>query len=339
MKIGNANYSGGYKKKKYFKLKDGENVYRILPPLGALADEGRWSMFYNVHYGYKNSKGENRPFQSPLVQNKKTKMIDAADPALERLEKGKAALEKAKAANDLPMIERLSKLFGNGKILAQFNMDNNHHVNAINMQGEIGTLQLRHRCKVALDAEIKRLNAAGVDPLSVENGRVFVFRRSGVGLDTVFAVSVLKKKMTIEGVGEVEQEVVHKLTPDIISRLGSEAAQLEKLFKRPTSEEVARIVKEGATAVDEIFDSPKTGVAVAQETPPADDAPGSDYEEPKAGVAAATVAITPIQTVTPVQSASPVHVAIAQAVAPKVEVKPSVTVIEQSDDDFLASLN
>ena len=38
MKIGKAKYGAG--KKTYFKLKDGDQTFRILPPLGDLADDG-----------------------------------------------------------------------------------------------------------------------------------------------------------------------------------------------------------------------------------------------------------------------------------------------------------
>ena len=67
MKLGQAKYGGEYVKKNNYKLKDGEQVYRILPPMGELAEQGRWSVFYNVHFGYKNSEGKLRPFQSPEV--------------------------------------------------------------------------------------------------------------------------------------------------------------------------------------------------------------------------------------------------------------------------------
>jgi hypothetical protein len=252
MKIGKAKYGGDYVKRKYWKLKDGEAVFRILPPLGDLADDGKWSVFYNVHYGYQNSQKQMRVFQSPLVKNRKTKMIEVPDAALERIEKLKAEYEKAKRNGPPDLLERLDKLVGPK---GQFNLDNNHYVNAIDTQGNIGILKLRHRAKLALDATIKRLRETGTDPLSAENGRFFVFRRSGNGLDTTFQVEILKEKITVEKVGPVEREIVHVLTDDIITRLSKEAAQLDKLFKRPTSEEVARIVSEGSRAVDEILDA------------------------------------------------------------------------------------
>lgn len=263
MKIGTANYgtnqkNGDFTPKKYFKLKDGEQSFRILPPLGDLADSGKWSVFHSIHYGYKNSKGKMRTFGSSLQKNRKTKMIDQPDAAIERIDKLKAELEKAKQSGNKAKIETLSALVGQ---MGVYSLDNNHYMNVVDTQGNIGVLKLRHRCKVALDAEIKRLRESGVDPLSADDGRFFTIRRSGSGLDTTFSVSVMSEKINLPGVGNVSKEIVHKLDAGIISRLQNEAAALDKLFKYPTSEEVAQIVAESdletgvSPAVDRILES------------------------------------------------------------------------------------
>jgi len=327
MKLGQAKYQGEYTKKNNWKLKDGEQVYRILPPMGDLADSGRWSVFWNIHFGYKNSEGKMRPFQSPLVKNHKTKMIEVPDAALERIQKLKAELDKAKKEGNTAVAAKLEELVGQK---GQFNLDSNHHINVMDQQGNIGVLKIRHRCKVALDATIKQLRAGGVDPLSVEDGRFLVFRRSGSGLDTTFNISVLKQKIDVPGIGTVEKDVKHVLTPEIIARLDKEAGKLDSLYPRPSAEEVARIVKEGAKAVDEILSKPK-----ASERSMDEDFPDQDEEvlaeplkavEPKVAVkAAATEAKAQAQSVTaPVAQASPAPAA--------------TSIADLSGDDLLKSL-
>jgi hypothetical protein len=336
VKIGNAKYGGDYVKKKYAKLKDGEAVFRILPPIGDLAEKGIWSQFYSIHYGYKNSQDKMRPFVSPLVKNRQTKMIEQPDAALDFINKGKAELDKAKASGNAALAEALNKKFGPK---GQFNLDSNHYVNAIDTQGNIVILKMRHRAKLALDATIKRLREAGVDPLSVNDGRFFVFRRSGTGLDTTYQVDILKEKISVPGVGNVEKEVIHALTPELIERLGKEAGELNKLFKRPTSDEVARIVKEGARAVDEILDTGKDKSEEPEDTFEDE----SDYEAPTAAKAETAPASAPVS-----QAAAPAPTVTAQATpsaaAPKAEslstpAKTTAQAInEQSDADFLKSL-
>src|ERR1700676_1574495 len=90
--FGKAKFGGN--KRTCFKLKDGDSTYRVLPPMGECAEEGIWSKFQSVHYGYKNSKGESRAFQSPLVRNGKTKMVEVPDAALERIQQLTAKLDE-----------------------------------------------------------------------------------------------------------------------------------------------------------------------------------------------------------------------------------------------------
>lgn len=326
MKLGKARYGGGgsFAKRKYFKLKDGESVFRILPPLGDLADRGIWSVFYRVHYGYVDSQGKSKAFQSPLVKNNKTKMIEVPDPALEKIEKLKAELAKAKATGNVALTEKLAKLVGDGKILGQFNLDSNHYMNVLDTQGNIGVLKIRHKAKLALEATIKRLRENGVDPLSPEDGRFFVFRRTGKGLDTTFQVDILKEKMNVPGVGMVEKDVVHVLDDSIVSRLESEAADLDKIYKKISAEEVARIVTEGPTAVDEILGSSSDG----NDTPEESGVPESSSAESVSIPAVPTVATSGYVTTNVSHTAA--EPTPAQAV--------STPQSEQSDEDFLRSM-
>ena len=314
--FGKAKFGGN--KLNWFKLKDGEGIYRILPPMGDLQDDGRWSVYYAIHYGYKNSDGKMRTFQSPFLQNRKTKMVEVPDAALERIQQLLAKLDDAKKAGNTELAKQLMEYVGGKK--SRFNLDKNHYMNVVDLQGNIGVLKIRHKAKLALDAQIKKLRDSGVEPLDPETGRFFTFSRSGTAMDTVYQVSVYKKKLTIEGVGEVEQDFAHTITDEIANRCLSrkadgsytykEAARLDTLFKKPTAEEVARIVNEGEKAVDEIFDTQSEVAYTTDDSGPEDDAP-----EAAAPVAA--------------------PVAAAPVAAPKTTAQ---AVTEQSNEDFLKSL-
>lgn len=324
--FGSAKYGGEYKKRQYRKLKDGDSVFRILPPVGDLAAKGIWSVFYNVHYGYKNSKGQMRCFQSPQVKNRTNNMIEVADSALDRIKALKSQMEAAKASGNKDLFKKLDELVG---IKGQFNMDNNHHLNAIDDQGNVVILKLRHRAKLALDATIKRLREGGVDPLSLENGRFFIFRRTGSGLDTSFQVEVKKRKILVDGIGEVEQDEVHKIDPATAETLAKEVASLDSLYKRPTADEVTRIVKEGVSAVDEIFDT-KASAATTTDASYSDDT-GHDDED-----------VTP-QTAAPAQSVAQAVSAAASQAAQAAPAAPALgTTAAKADsmstDDFLKTL-
>jgi hypothetical protein len=344
--IGGADGGSKFTKKKQFKIKDGDNTYRILPSLGfnGKKPNGKWSKFYNVHFGYKNSEGKMRVFQSSLVKNQKTKMIEQPDAALERIEKLKAELEKAKAAGNKAMVERLGTLVSGQKPM--YNMDNNHHMNVINEQGEIGILKLRHRGKLALDAVIKTLRAEGVEPLGAETGRFFIINRQGSGLETTFTVRVKTQKVTIDG-RSFNEEVVHTITPEIINRLEAEAGDLDELYVRPTSEEVARIVAESdlltgkSRAIDELFDTRNQAAAATSESSEEEgdtDDGGPSLDATRAQATASQPTSQPTQSLSQTPPKAAASVQLDTTPPPAAKAAPAALTTEMSDEDFLKSL-
>ncbi|HEY5236473.1 MAG TPA: hypothetical protein VIJ14_09870, partial [Rhabdochlamydiaceae bacterium] len=214
MAFGNANYEKGFKKKNYFKLADGSQIFRILPPVGDLAAKGVWSRYYSVHFGYKNMAGKLRTFLSTEQKNQKTKMIEVPDPALDRINDLKAKLEGARAAGNQPLVAKLNALVGQK---GTYNVDRNHHMNVIELTtGKVGVLKLRHKAKLALDEEIKRLKKEdNCDPLSVDNGRFFTFTRTGTSNETNFKVVEYKEKREVAPGVKADFPFVHKATADM----------------------------------------------------------------------------------------------------------------------------
>lgn len=344
MKIGKAKFGSQNQQRKYFKLKDGEQAYRILPPLGELADQGRWSVFHSVHYGYKSTDGKQKPFLTCEVKNRKNGMIEVADAAKDRITNLKAKYEDAKKTGNKAVTEALEPLVGP---TGMYNLDNNHYMNVVDAQGNVGILKIRHKAKLALEAEIKTLHADGVDPLSVDNGRFFVFTRSGFARDTTFGVKILKEKLKVEGVGMVERDVVHVLDDEMLNRLEAEAGELGKIFRQLTAEEVKQIVdgsdlKTGVSPVlDKLFG--KTTVTAPTDDAAAEAAEAETQAVSPAEVRAATqVAQAVTQPVVPPQAAT-LMTAPAPAPAkasPKVTPKTQATSItEMSNEDFLKCLS
>jgi len=200
-------------------------------------------------------------------------------------------------------------------------------------------LKLRHRAKTALDATIKELRDKNIDPLSVENGRFFSFRRTGMGLDTSFQVTVKKQKMIVEVGGEkmeVEKDLVHVLTPELIARLKDEAAELSKLFRSPSAEEIGRIVAESdlktgtSPNIDAILGIGEKKDATAAQEEDYDDVPDEELA-PAPQAAPAVKAETKPEPKAEKAAPAPQAAAPATKSAPKAEA-------EMDEDEFLASL-
>lgn len=339
---GSSGQTGGnYKKKKFAKLKDGQSIYRILPALGDAVARNVWQKYYNVHYGYKNTQGHLRVFQSPLRKNKQ--MIESPDAALQFIDDVKAEIARQKAAGaPKSIIDQLEEVAGGRK--SRFNLDSNHYLNAIDTEGNVVILKIRNRAFKALDQLFKTLESppagSGKTPvfgMSPNDGRWIIFSRSGMGLDTTFACSVLQEEVDVPGHGRFLRDKVHSLTPEIIARLSSEAGNLLDLFKTPTSDEVALIVKGCdprtgiSAAVDAILDT-KAGENSDEDAPQATIAQAAPQpnpaavnmlasiqpqSQPAAVVTATVIAPTPITTtIVPPVAAAPVATPVAPTQAP-----------------------
>jgi hypothetical protein len=359
-KFGQNNYGGtnNFTKRNRYKLKDGDNVYRILPAMGDLAEEGRWSVFYNVVFGFKTTDGKHRPFQSPQVVNRKTKMVDVPCAATSLIKDLKAKLDEAKRAGNKDQAAQLAKIVGDFPVMGVYNLNNDHYMNVVDRQNNVGQLELGHKAKLALQAEIDRIRKdEGFDPLSADNGRFFNIRRTGRGLDTSYNVTVVKDKIEVPGigpnggVGKVERDVVHVIDDALSERLLTkkngkwiykEAANLKELYKSPTSEEVELIVKNAdigtgkSSGIDLVFDKTKS------ETQVVNDNFETDLTEPAQEEAqAVSLAEEPAVTVeAPVVTETKTAVTVAQqataaTVAPKTTAE---AVAAMTPDEFMKTL-
>jgi len=308
-----------FKKKNRYSQEDGDVVFRILPqPKGNNEDYSPdWSKYLSVHFGYKNSQGKARPFQS--CQVKVNKEVTVQDPALVRLNALKDKLAAYEAEGDTEKAAKIAKLVGFNGV---YNVDNNHYMNVIGLDGGIGVLKIRYTAKQALDEEIRKLRAAGVDPLDFETGRFFVFSRSGTGRETAFKVDVYREQID----ALTSRQVVHKVTDEIKARLETEGFNLEtEVSAKVSPEEIAQIVAESdletgkSPAVDRIIDARWKN---ARNSRPAAVAP-----KPTATTAPSYTA--------PTASAPEQAPAAPKTVAPTATSKP---LDEQSDADFFKDL-
>jgi hypothetical protein len=334
MEIGTANYSSG-NKTKIEKIKDGDNIYRILPPLGSLAQKGLWNRYIAVEWGYKDLKGNNRPFQDVRKVNFKTKMVEVESAAhlvrehiaanfkqvLELYKSGKASQEQVNEAK---------------KKQEQYNLDKKYYLNAINLKGEIVLLKIGYKAMEGLKSEISKLKAKGVDPLALNTGRFFNINRTGTGLGTIYQTTVATETIDVPGIGKVQKELEHVIDASIISRLANEATDLstlDKLYQVVSAEQVQKMVEGGPAAVTAILGDRDSKGSLADD--------GADEPELQMNNAPVTPAVQPvtgnIAVNVPIAETKPLvsPVAITQATQ---TLTPAASAEPMDKDAFLKSL-
>lgn len=297
--IGNPQYGG--KKKNNSRLVDGDNVYRILPPLGELAAEGVWAVYESLHWGFKGTRGM-RPFKCIQKKDFKTKMIKVQCPECDQIAQREATVkdqtEKLKKAgkSDAEIKDHLKPLTD---WLFSHNLDKKWYVNALTTDGKITRLAMPHKMYVQLQQVINDLvsgksnGGVPVEPIGVSGGVWFNLIRTGKGKDTTHRVEVVTETVMADvGGKKVPMQMIKSapLTEEVISRLTNEAHDLKNSFRALTYAEIKTLVESGGDPeiVDSVFSQ---GEVAADRAADAAGAAEPD-EEPENGAVAGGITVT-----------------------------------------------
>lgn len=256
--IGTPNY--GEKKTKGFKIEDGDNVYRILPPCGNLAQEGVWAVQHVIHWGWNGELNKWVTFRCIEKEDYRTKVITQSCPACDAYGKKAKAMEQAKAAAEAEGKsgkELKEWLAPHRKWLDAHNLERKYNMNAMDQSGTIGLLKIGWNHWKALRVEMAALAKRNppLDPVGVNNGVFFNFHRGEKYTDTVRVVTESK---VIEG-NSYDTPKLSTLTPDIVQRMRREAKLLDTLNRTLTYNEIKLIVdsKGDPRVVDSVVGAPE----------------------------------------------------------------------------------
>ena len=358
--IGSPSYGSVKSNHTTSRLKEGSNIYRILPPFGKLASDGRWAVYDSIHWGYKSSKGI-RTFRCIQKKDNKTKMIKQSCPECDLIaarkkdhdEQFKTLTETNKMSPD-DAREFLKPLSG---WLRDHNLDKKWYLNALSPAGEIVRLAIPHKMYQSLMEVIQELLKMGVDPIAANKGVFLNFKRTGMGLNTVHRCTVEKETFMVDG-QPAERIKLAPLTEETLNKMQQEGWDLSNMFRDLPDSEIQRLINgNGDTdVVDSVFANPgdadepspeelSASTMVVAPTPVAKPAPVV-VAPPAPVVAAPVVVAAPAPVVDEMAAlraelaamkaaaAKPAPVA-APVVVPEV-VKPPVAKTEKTNADFMA---
>ena len=330
MAFGRTNYERTqFKRKNYWKLEEGESIYRVLPPYGSLQETNRFSYFWRIHFGFAGTDGKMKPFaciQSKDGNGMTTQRCPVCELRTQLQIKERELTEKGEGELALkPIRDRIRAIDPDAK----------HYMNVMTMDGQLGSLKIPNKSMTALKNRIEKLREDGKDPVNPEGGVFFVFTRHGTGNQTDHQVDVYKEHVTVNG-EKLERTKAAPLTEEIIRRCdgqNSEIFDLPMMYKRLTEEELDMLVKGDATIVDRLFARPERNGAAKAPAPQA-----QQPAAPTPPAVQATAMSTPTVEV-PANLPAPPPVAAAPAPeAPKaaapVQASKPVDVASMSNEEF-----
>jgi hypothetical protein len=235
--IGKSDFSKkSFSKTNWFKLEIGDNLFRILPPLFSMAATGTYKVFYALHGGFKNRRGNQIKFQCIEKKDFKTKIISQHCPVCDMVAEYKKQYDTLKAGGRATQ-EQLSAF--HMKFIMPYQVDKKFYLNAINTSGEIGLLPLPYKCAMSLEKLLETESGKGKDPTGIEGAFIKFVKQSRFKGDpqvNYFA------DLAVEVDGDTMRIKKHTLTPEVINQIKDKAKDLGTLGRTFTPDQIAALV-------------------------------------------------------------------------------------------------
>jgi hypothetical protein len=181
---------------KRHKVKDGHNVYRILPPFGESSNGypyKKWQIIWGL---FDPESGRARPFASSMTSEKKCPVTEFVGELKKRAEQIKIKLQTAGATEEA-VKERLTTL---NALISDLSPKTIYVYNAADKAGDVGLLELKSTAHKEMKDEMSvYIQDYNQDPTSLnsedaDSGVWFDVIRSGLGRDTSYSVKRLQSK-------------------------------------------------------------------------------------------------------------------------------------------------
>lgn len=246
--------SGGTQKTTYFKIKEGSNLFRILPPFGALRSSKKWSQYYGIFF-LAGTSGKKKVV--PTIFNKgRDGQITQHCPLYNKVQSLRAELETLKTSGNVSEAVLEAKTAQ----LWELSLDKGHYVNAMDASGNIGVLKIKLSAFKILKERLEELREEGVNPIGVgpKNGIYFDFKRykdeSG---KTTYGVDIATTSTRDADGGIIKKYKTGILDGADIERVAKECKDLSTLYKAKTVKEMEMLATLDPKAVDRVFAKPE----------------------------------------------------------------------------------
>lgn len=230
---------------KRHKVKDGHNVFRILPPFGENSNGypyRKWQIIWGL---FDPESGRARPFASSMTSEKKCPITEYVQALKKKAETIKSQLQAAGETED-DIKARLQPL---NKLISDLNPKTVYIYNAADRAGEVGLLELKSTAQKKIKAEMAAyIHDYNQDPTSLnsedtDSGVWFDVIRTGEGRDTEYDVKRLQIK-TKNAQGKLSFEDDRSPLPDsVVENYDNLAYDLSAVYQVKTYEELKEVLE------------------------------------------------------------------------------------------------
>lgn len=240
---------------KRHKVKDGSNVYRILPPFGESSNGypyRKWQIIWGL---IDPESGRARPFASSMTSEKKCPVTEY----VAELKKKAESLKSQLAAAGVDEETQKNRLGALNKLISDLNPKTVYIYNAADKSGDVGLLELKSTAQKKMKAEMSQyIQDYNQDPTSLnsedtDSGLWFNITRAGLGRDTEYDVKKMQIKTKNPATGKISFEDDRSPLPDaVVENYNNLAYDLGAVYQIKSYDELAEVLEANMASLIEL---------------------------------------------------------------------------------------
>jgi hypothetical protein len=242
---------------KRHKVKDGHNIFRILPPFGE-ASNGYPYRKYQLIWGLLDpTSGRARPFVSSLATEKRCPVVEFVQELKKKSETVKANMQ-ASGASEEQIKEALKGL---NEAISNLSPKTIYIYNAADKSGEVGLLELKSTAHKKMKQEMNQyVHDYNQDPTSLnsqadDSGVWFDVVRQGSFRDTTYDVKKCQIKVKDPATGRMNYQDDQTPLPDsVVENYNNLAYDLASVYQVKSYDELSDILQANMERLSELIE-------------------------------------------------------------------------------------
>lgn len=240
---------------KRHKVKDGSNVYRILPPFGESSNGypyRKWQIIWGL---IDPESSRARPFASSMTSEKKCPVTEYVAQLKVKAESLKSQLAAAGVSEE----DQKARLGALQKLISDLNPKTVYIYNAADKSGDVGLLELKSTAQKKMKAEMSQyIQDYNQDPTSLQSddtdsGLWFNITRAGLGRDTEYDVKKMQIKTKNPTTGKISFEDDRSPLPDaVVENYANLAYDLGSVYQVKSYDELAEVLEANMASLIEL---------------------------------------------------------------------------------------
>jgi hypothetical protein len=236
------------------KVKDGHNIFRILPPFGEACNGYPFRKWMIVWGLVDPASGRMRPFASSMTSEKRCPVSEFVGELKKRAEVIRAKMQSNGSSDD----DIKGRLSGLNELISNLSLKTVYVYNAVDKSGTVGLLELKSTAHKKMKTEMNQyIQDYNQDPTSLgsaddDSGVWFDVTRQGMGRDTEYDVKKCQTKVKTPTGKFTFEDDRSPLPENVVENFNTLAYDLLSIYQIKTFDELQEVLEANLSAIVEL---------------------------------------------------------------------------------------